>query len=208
MFDFIYPTRIWVPWNKGKLVGQKLPFTTQQVWEIRFNLEASKNARDLALFNLAIDSKLRGCDLVSLKVSDVADGAAIKTRGQVVQSKTSKPVQFEICDKARDSARSWIKAKDLSADDYLFKSRNRASSHISTRQYSRIVKSWARRIELDASKYGTHSLRRTKATAIYRKTKNLREVQLLLGHSKIDSTVRYLGIELEDALKTSSQIEM
>lgn len=208
MFDFISPTRIWVPWNKGKLIGQKLPFTTQQVWEVRFNLEASSSARDLALFNLAIDSKLRGCDLVSLKVSDVADGSTIKTRGQVVQSKTSRPVKFEICDKARDSLRSWIDAKSLDADDYLFKSRNRASNHISTRQYARIVKNWARRIGLDASKYGTHSLRRTKATAIYRETKNLRAVQLLLGHSKIDSTVRYLGIELEDALKTSSRIEM
>ena len=168
---------------------------------------ASKT-RDLALFNLAIDSKLRGCDLVSLRVGDVASGDEVHRRATIIQRKTGQPVQFEITNKARISVDAWISEARLSESDYLFATGADHSRPLSTRQYARLVKSWAALAGLDPAGYGTHSLRRTKATLIYRNTKNLRAVQLLLGHTKLESTVRYLGVEVEDALTLSEQIEV
>jgi integrase len=197
-----------VPWNKGKLIGQKQPLTMQEIWSIRMRLQTVGNLRDLALFNLAIDSKLRGCDLLSLRVADVASGGQAQSRAIVRQQKTKRPVRFEITARTRKSIDDWIEATALSEGAYLFPSRIRRSVHLSTRQYARIVDSWVTSIGLDPSAYGTHSMRRTKATLIYRRTKNLRAVQLLLGHSKLDSTVRYLGIEIDDALEMSEQIDV
>ena len=168
---------------------------------------ASKT-RDLALFNLAIDSKLRGCDLVSLRVGDVASGDEVHHRATIIQRKTGQPVQFEITNKARISVSAWISQARLSESDYLFATGADHSRPLSTRQCARLVKSWAALAGLDPAGYGTHSLRRTKATLIYRNTKNLRAVQLLLGHTKLESTVRYLGIEVEDALTLSEQMEV
>ncbi len=162
----------------------------------------------MALFNLAIDSKLRSCDLVKIRVKDVTHGATVAKRAIVVQQKTGKPVQFEITAQTRESILEWINRAELMTDDYLFKSRNRESTHISTRQYARLVDNWVRDIGLDPGEYGTHSLRRTKASLIYRRTKNLRAVQILLGHTKMESTVRYLGIEVEDALEMAEQTEI
>ncbi len=125
----------------------------------------------------------------------------------VVQQKTKLPVQFEITEQTRDSISNWINLAELMSDDYLFKSRNRVSNHISTRQYSRIVDIWVKSIGLDPAEYGTHSMRRTKASLIYRRTKNLRAIQILLGHTKMESTVRYLGIEVDDALEMAEQTE-
>ena len=125
----------------------------------------------------------------------------------VIQQKTQTPVQFEITEKTRITLENWVQQSGLSYEDYLFKSRSKLSTHISTRQYARIVKGWATEIGLDPYAYGTHSLRRTKATLIYRRTKNLRAVQLLLGHTKLESTVRYLGIEVDDALELSEKTE-
>ncbi len=196
------------PWNKGRLMGQKRAFLPRHVWAIRARLELAGNLRDLALLNLAIDSKLRGCDLVRMKVSDVAIGAAIKERATVIQSKTARPVQFEITENTRKSISAWIETPQISGCAHLFPSRIHASDHVSPRQYARIVKDWVRMIGLEPSGYGTHSLRRTKASQIYRKTGNLRAVQLLLGHAKMDSTVRYLGVELEDALAIAEGIEL
>lgn len=197
-----------VPWNKGKLVGQKAPFTQQQIWSIRMRLESAGNTRNLALFNLAIDSKLRACDLLNLRVSDVANGLTVQSRGKVVQQKTGRPVRFELTKRTRESVRRWIEIGGLSVEGYLFPSRLKASQRLSTRQYARLMKDWTRSIGLDPARYGTHSMRRTKATLIYRQTKNLRAVQLLLGHTKLDSTVRYLGIEIDDALEMSEQIDV
>ncbi len=194
------------PWNKGKLVGQKSPLTQQQVWSIRIKLEVLGNPRNLALFNLAIDSKLRACDLLGLRVSDVANGLTVQSRGKIIQSKTGRPVRFELTRRTKESVSAWIAAGELKSDDFLFPSRQRSSQHLSTRQYARIMKTWTQSIGLDPMRYGTHSMRRTKATLIYRQTKNLRAVQLLLGHSKLDSTVRYLGIEIDDALEMSGQV--
>ena len=195
------------PWNLGMLVGQKRPLKLKAIWTIRIRLEIAKNTRNLALFNLALDSKLRGCDLISLFVRDVSTDGRVATRATVIQSKTHRPVQFEITEQTRDSVTAWISERRLEDGDYLFPSRNRTSGHISTRQYARITDSWFQWVGLDTREYGTHSLRRTKATLIYRKTGNLRAVQLLLGHSKIESTVRYLGVEVDDALAIAEQVE-
>jgi integrase len=196
------------PWNKGRLIGQKSPLSMQDIWAIRTKLRDDGRDRDLALFNLALDSKLRACDLLKLRVSDVTSSNTVNHRATVLQQKTGRPVRFEITRKTRRSLTDWIKRAELGSKDYLFPSRIRGSLHLSTRQYSRIVTSWVIGAGLDADAYGTHSLRRTKATLLYRKTKNLRAVQLLLGHSSLDSTVRYLGIEIDDALEMSEQIDV
>ncbi len=177
-------TGTWIPWNKGKLVGQKAPLTPQEVWAIRVRLEISEKRRDLALFNLAIESKLRGCDLVSLRVADIRTGAEVRNRSKVLQSKTGNAVQFEITKHTRDSIAAWCEAADLRPHDWLFPSRKDRYRHISTRQYARRVEDWFASIGMPRSSYATHSMRRTKATLIYRKTGNLRAVQLLLGHTK------------------------
>lgn len=196
------------PWNKGRLIGQKRALLPRHVWAIRARLELADTPRDLALLNLAIDSKLRGCDLVRLKVADIAVGDAVKERATIIQSKTKRPVQFELTENTRVSVLEWNQSPSMIGCAYLFPSRIHSSPHLSTRQYARMVKDWVTSIGLEPSGYGTHSLRRTKASQIYRKTGNLRAVQLLLGHAKMDSTVRYLGVELEDALAIAEGIDL
>jgi integrase len=196
------------PWNKGKLVGQKAPFKLKEIWAIRVRLQLSDRLRDLALFDLAIDSKLRACDLVRLRVRDVCHGDRVAARAIVMQQKTLRPVQFEITEQTRDAVSAWIRRASLRSEDFLFPSRVHRAPHLSTRKYARPVDSWVREIGLDRAAYGTHSLRRTKASLIYRRTKNLRAVQLLLGHTKLESTVRYLGIEVDDALEMAEQTEV
>ncbi len=195
------------PWNKGKLTGQKSPLKLKEIWAIRIRLQLANRVRDLALFDLAIDSKLRGIDLVNLRVRDVANSGSVASRAIIMQRKTQRPVQFEITEQTREAVAAWIDYAKLRPDQFLFPSRMSRSPHMSTRQYARVVESWVADIGLDPSAYGTHSLRRTKATLIYRRTKNLRAVQLLLGHIKLESTVRYLGIEVEDALEIAEQTE-
>ena len=180
------------PWNKGKLVGQKAPLKPKEIWAIRVRLQVYHRTRELALFDLGIDSKLRACDLLKLKVRDVCHGERIAVRAIVVQQKTSRPVQFEITESTRTALTDWIRLSGLASENFLFPSRVRASPHLSVRQYARIVDCWVEEIGLDPAAYGTHSIRRTKPSLIYRRTKNLRAVQLLLGHSKLESTVRYL----------------
>ena len=196
------------PWNKGKIVGQKAPFKLKDIWALRVRLQMQDRVRELALFNLGIDSKLRGCDLVQLKVRDICHGDQVATRAIVIQQKTQRPVQFEITQATREAVQNWIKLDGLKSEDYLFRSRIHESPHLGTRQYARILDGWVEELGLDPAAYGTHSMRRTKATLIYRRTKNLRAVQLLLGHSKLESTVRYLGIEVDDALEIAEQTEV
>jgi integrase len=176
------------PWNKGKLVGQKAPLRLKEIWAIRIRLQLAERTRELALFNLAVDSKLRSCDLVKLRVRDVTHGESVAARTIVMQQKTRRPVQFEITEQTRDTLAAWIRGRALKQEDYLFPSRLRASPHLSARQYARVVQRWVKEIGLDPAAYGTHTLRRTKASLIYRRTKNLRAVQLLLGHTKLEST--------------------
>lgn len=195
------------PWNKGKLVGQKAPLRLSEIWSIRVRLQLAGNLRDLALFNLAIDSKLRGCDLVALRLRDISHGSAIAKRAIILQKKTGRPVQFELTDMTRAAVAEWVHQRHLNAASHLFPGRCREAAHLSTRQYARIVSGWVTAVGLDRHAYGTHSMRRTKASLIYRRTKNIRAVQILLGHTKLESTVRYLGIEVEDALEMAEQTE-
>jgi integrase len=200
------PTR--VPWNKVKLIGQKAPFRPKDIWAMRVRLQQNHRSRELALLNLRIDSELRVCDLVSLRVRDITHGEPVANRAIVQQKKTGRPVQFEITAPAREAAEAWRQEAHLQGDDFLFSSRIHNSPHIGTRQYARILRGWLKDIGLDWRDYGTHSMRRTKATLIYRKTKNLRAMQLLLGRVKLESTVRYLCIEVDDALEISVQVEI
>jgi integrase len=196
------------PWNKGKLIGQKPPLRPKHVWSIRTKLGLEGRVRDLAMFNLAIDSKLRGCDVVSLRVEDVAPSGYAVDRATVRQKKTGQPVRFEVSEQTRQSVDEYIRVAGKKPGDFLFTGGRRATRCITTRQYARLVAKWIASIGLDPHFFATHSLRRTKATLIYRRTGNLRAVQLLLGHRKIESTVRYLGIEVDDALAIAEQVDV
>ncbi|WP_168792956.1 tyrosine-type recombinase/integrase [Paraburkholderia aromaticivorans] len=197
-----------VPWHKDKLTGQKSPLKLKEIWAIRIRLQLGAKTRDLAMFNLAIDSKLRACDLTKLRVREVCLGTRVAPRATVMQQKTQRPVQFEITEQTRDSLENWIRVAGLSSSDFLFPGRIHASPHPSTSQYAGIVHRWIKSIGLDDTVYGTHTMRRTKASLIYRRTKNLTAVQLLAGHTKLASTVRYLGIEVDDALEMAEQTEV
>jgi integrase len=197
-----------VAWNKGRLVGQKRPLWPKEVWAIRVRLQMKRRKRDLAMFNLAIDSKLRGCDLVSLRVDDVASGGRVRERATIVQHKTRRAVQFEITEQTRTSLQDWLIVRPPDRGSYIFPSRVHDQPYLTARQYARVLHEWIESAGMDSTAYGTHSLRRTKVAQIYRKPGNLRAVQLLLGHAKIESTVRYLGIEVDDALSLSEQVEL
>lgn len=195
-------------WNSGKKLGAKKPLKPKEIWEIRFMLDREHRLRDRALFDLAIDSKLRGCDLVKVRIGDLVSGGRVRNRAMVIQQKTKRPVQFELLEPARSSILAWLEGRGGSVDNYAFPSRVERLEHLSTRQYSRLVEEWVSGIGLRKEDYGTHSLRRTKAALIYKRTGNLRAVQILLGHSKIETTVRYLGVEVEDALTLAEATEV
>jgi integrase len=197
-----------VPWNKGKLTGAKPPLRPKHVWSIRTKLQIEGRARDLAMFNLAIDSKLRGCDVVAIRVEDVAAGGYTADRATVRQKKTGRPVRFELSEQTRQAVDDYLKITGKRTDEFLFTGHRGPDRSMTTRQYARLVSEWIGSIGLDPRLFGTHSLRRTKATLIYRRTGNLRAVQLLLGHTKIESTVRYLGIEVDDALAIAEQVDV
>ena len=195
------------PWNKGKLIGQKPPLRPKHVWSICTKLQMDERTRDLAMFNLAVDSKLRGCDVVALKVEDVAPSGYALDRATVRQKKTGRPVRFELTEQTRQAIDDYLKAAGRKPGEFLFAGRRGPGRSLSTRQYARLVSTWIASIGLDPHLFCTHSLRRTKASLIYRRTGNLRAVQLLLGHTKIESTVRYLGIEVDDALTIAEQVD-
>lgn len=152
------------PWNKGKIVGQKAPFKLKHIWALRVRFQIEGRLRELALLNLGIDSKLRGCDLVALKVRDICHGDQMATRTIVMQRKTQRPVQFEITQATRETLQMWIKQARLKPEDFLFPSRLHASPHLGTRQYARILGNWVDELGLDRADYGTHSMRRKKAS--------------------------------------------
>jgi integrase len=204
----ILPAKKRTPWNKRKLIGAKPPLWPKHVWSIRTKLHIEGRTLELALFNLAIDSKLRGCDVVALKVEDVAPNGYAVARATVRQKKTGRPVRFELTEQTRQAVDAYLKAAVKKSGEFLFTSRRRPGEGMATRQYARFVSEWIAGIGLDPHVFGTHSLRRTKATLIYRRTGNLRAVQLLLGHTKVESTVRYLGIEVDDALAIAEQVDI
>jgi integrase len=201
------PTPKQVPWNKGKLIGAKPPLRQKHVWAIRTMLQVERSTRDLAMFNLAIDSKLRGCDVVAIRVDDVAPNGHAIDRATVRQRKTGRPVRFELTEHTRQAIDDYLKVSRKKPGEFLF-STPQSERSMTPRQYGRLVSDWFAGVGLDPHLYGTHSLRRTKATLIYRRTGNLRAVQLLLGHTKIESTVRYLGIDVDDALAIAEQVDV
>ena len=203
--DTSNPKRI--PWNKGKLTGAKPPLRQKHVWAIRSMLQMERRPRELAMFNLAIDSKLRGCDLVAIKIGDIAPNGYAIDRATVRQRKTGRPVRFELTEQTCQAIDEYLGRASKSPSDFLFSGR-RPGQCMTPRQYARLLSDWLVGVGLDPHLYGTHSLRRTKATLVYRRTGNLRAVQLLLGHTKIESTVRYLGIEVDDALAIAEQVDI
>ncbi len=188
-------------------MGQKRPLKPKHVCAIRVCLELADSHHDLALFNMAIDSKLRGCDLIKMKVADVMSSGQIKERSSVLQCKTQKPVRFEISEGTRALVEKWMQEELMVVSESLWPGRFHERPLISTRQYARIVRDWVKSIGLEASAYGTHSMRRTKVAHIFKKTGTLRAVQLLLGHTKKDSTVRYPRVEFEDAPSIAEAID-
>jgi integrase len=154
------------PWNAGRLIGQKAPLNPKHVWAIRQQLKTQGRVRDLALFNCALDAKLRAGDLVCLRVSDVAPSGVVRVRSTVIQQKTGRPVPFEMSEPTRELLVPWLKPRAHRADDWLFPSRSREGCHITTRQYARLVARWIRMIDLEPAAYGTHSLRRSKVALV------------------------------------------
>ena len=207
-YNPIYPNANREPWNKGKLIGPRPPLRPKHVWAIRTKLQLERDTRDLALFNLAIDSKLRGCDVVAIRVEDVAPRGLTLDRATVRQKKTGRPVKFELTEQTREAIDAYLTKSGRVPGQYLFPGRADDEAHLTARQLSRLLKHWLMAVGLDPALYGTHSLRRTKATLIYKRTGNLRAVQLLLGHTKIESTVRYLGNEVDDALEIAESVEV
>ena len=196
------------PWNKGKLIGAKPPLRSKHVWSIRTKLQIEGRKRDLALFNFALDSKLRGCDIVSIRVEDIAPRGHTVDRATVRQKKTGHPVRFEITEQTREALDDYMRVGGKKVGEFLFIGRKGQNRCLTTRQYARLVSKWVASCGLDPKLFGTHLLRRTKATMIYKRTGNLRAVQLLLGHTKIESTVRYLGIEVDDPLEIAEQVDI
>jgi integrase len=193
--------------TSGKCTGIKRPFKLEEIWRIRTRLELENNLMQLALLYLAIDSKLRSSDLLKTHVYDVSSQGIINARVQCIQQKTRTDVHYEITPRTQQSFSLWIHFASLEAKNFLFPSDRRKNQPISYSFYRSIIRSWAAKLGLNADYYGTHSMRRTKATLIYARTKNIRAVQILLGHSKLDNTIRYLGVELEDALRLSEQTD-
>ena len=192
-----------VPWNKGKLIGAKPPLSPKNVWSIRTRLQLEGRTRDLAMFNLAIDSKLRGCDVVAIKVENVAPYGYSTDRATVRQRKTGRPVRFELTEPTRQALDDYLRITGRKPGEHLFPGRRGPDRSLTTRQYARLVSEWVRGIGLDPLKFATHSMRRTKVTLIYRRTGNLR-----VGHTRIESTVRYLGVEVDDALEIAEKIDV
>ena len=195
------------PWNKGKLTGAKPPLRPKHVWAIRTRLMI-QGRTPRSSYVRRRHRQLRGCDVVALTVEDVAPNGYAIDRAMVRQKKTGRPVKFELTDQTRQAVDDYLRASGKKSGEFLFTSRRRTDSCMTTRQYARLVGEWIGGIGLDPRLFGTHSLRRTKATLIYRRTGNLRAVQLLLGHTKIESTVRYLGIEVDDALAIAEQVDV
>ena len=184
------------PWNKGRKIGWKLPLSLTQIRSVRTRLKAARQRRELALFNLAVDSNLKARDIVRLRVCDIARGSHILSRAAIAQLKSKRAIQFEINAETRSSVAAWIAHAGLKSNQHLFPSRLSESPHLSTRQYARLVRSWVKSIGLNPRAYGTQSLQRTRAALIYRRTKSVLAAQLFVGHTRLRTTARFLGLEL------------
>lgn len=196
------------PWNKNKVVGRKPPLSPEQIQLIKMLLSQAGNLRDLALFSLAIDSSLRGSDLVRLRVEDLYDGSEIREVANIRQKKTSKPVSFTMSTYTREALKELIQSEEKSSQGFLFTSQHKGKGNpLSPAHFRRLMKGWLAQANINPELYGSHSLRRSKISLIYKKTGNLRAVQLLLGHKSIESTKKYLGIEEGEAIEIAKQFD-
>ena len=199
-------------WNKGRVVGKKPPLTPDQVSLIRMILRQEKALRDLALFNVALDTSFRGSDLV--RVADVATPAGVREIVEIRQKKTetrnAHPVQARLSSNTRDSLRAYLTASEKPLHGWLFTGQGArwSQTHLSESQLWRLFRSWLEKARLDPSLYGLHSLRRTFPTHIYQQTGNLRAAQLLLGHASIESTKEYIGTEQAEALEIARKYHL
>lgn len=182
-------------WNKGQTIGQKPPLTQKQINAISRKLKSGNNLRDLVLFSLAVESSLGATDLVRLQLKDISRKGEILSWVSLASTQTNHAVQFEISPASRALVEEWVAEKNLGPASYLFASRINDSPHISARQYSRIVADWISLIGLDPKGYSSQSLRRSKPMMMFIKTKNLNAAMAQLGHARIRSTVRFLGID-------------
>lgn len=207
-FNPIYPNADREPWNKGKLIGPKPPLRPKHVWAIRTQTAVGTRDARSGVVQSGDRQQARGCDVVSVRVEDVAPRGLTLDRGTVRQKKTGRPVKFELTEQSREAIDAYLKATRRVPGQYLFPGRAGEEGHLTARQFSRLLKQWLTAVGLDPALYGTHSLRRTKAALVYKRTGDLRAVQLLLGHTKIESTVRYLGIEVDDSLEIAESVEV
>jgi integrase len=198
------------PWNKGKSVGQKAPFSPRDVQTIKQILANAGNLRDLALFSMGIDTMLRGADLLTLKVEDVTDHTgAVVEQFAMSQQKTGKGTVVALLPYSRQVLTQWITVSGKLPWQYLFTSmRPHTTQPLSTTQYRRLVKRWAASARLDPRQFRTHSLRRTKATLVYQHTHNVEVVRQLLGQSSVAATSAYLGIEQRHALEIARKFDL
>jgi integrase len=198
------------PWNKGKSLGQKQPFTPQQARMIRDLLEAGQDWRDLALFNVAVDTMLRASDLLKLKVEDVSDHTgAIVAEFPIQKKKRGKPHVVMLSDKSKRALEQWIKASGKWSGDYLFtRLKGQVHEPISRRQYANIIKGWAKLVKADPKNFSTHSGRRTKSVAVYQRTQNIAACQELLGQKSLGATASYLGVGKRQALDIAKTIDI
>lgn len=197
-------------WNKGVAVGSMRPLDEEQIRAIRRILKQKMLLRDLALFETALSTMLRGGDVLHLKVSDVRDSVGTMRQNFTVRAKkTGRPVSVGMSDTAKSAVRDLIKSLGLGQADYLFTAAGDPHGEpLTTVSYRRFIKQWCNWIHVDPAAFSTHSLRRTRAAIIYRETGNLRAVQLLLGHASIDMTQRYLGVEEKQALELAKRYEV
>ena len=196
------------PWNKGKLIGARPPLRPKHVWSIRTRLLWRGEYATSPCSTWPSIASFAAAMSWPIKVEDVAPNGYTMDRATVRQKKTGRPVKFELTDQTRQAIDDYLKAAGKKPGEFLFTGRRGFGQCMTTRQYARLLSEWIASIGLDPKLFGTHSLRRTKATLIYRRTGNLRAVQLLLGHTKIESTVRYLGIEVDDALAIAEQVDV
>ena len=196
-------------WNRDKAVGQKTPFTPKQVRLLKEILGNKKTLRDLALFSLGIDTMLRAGDLVNLTVSDISDSNGhILAEFPIRQQKTKEPHIVLISEGTQEILKKWIKQSQKYSDDYLFTGRDDPSNPLTTRRYRQLVKEWAKYLNLDSNQFSTHSLRRTKASLVYKKTGNLEAVRQLLGQKTITSTSFYLNVSKREALDLAKAVDL
>lgn len=195
-------------WNQGKAVGQKRPLTVEQIKTIRSLLKSKGNLRDLALFSTAIDTMLRSVDLLKITVSDILDmNGAVVEEFAIQQQKTKEPVRMFLSPYTREIISKWIIASNKTSNDFIFTGLRRSKDKAITREaYRLLVKQWMSSANLDPTLYSTHSMRRTKASLIYKQTGNVDAVRLLLGQNSVTATSHYLGLDKADALEYAKKV--